>query len=159
MMWRNELIERAERLRFIQSISAGIDQYDRGKLSARGIRLASAAGVNANAVAQHAMALILALARRLPEARDNQARHVWRGMISDLTQREDELGGQSSADRGFGSDWRYACALAKAFGMRVIGDPPQPEHGWRRGCGARDERTAGVVAAGGLRGTHLPAYG
>ena len=66
MMWHNGLIECAERLRFIQSISAGIDQYDRDKLAARGIRLASAAGVNARAVSEHAMALILAIARRLP---------------------------------------------------------------------------------------------
>ena len=44
-----------------------------------GVRLASAAGVNARAVAEHAMALILAFARRLPEARDNQHKRVWRG--------------------------------------------------------------------------------
>ncbi|HEX5325396.1 MAG TPA: D-2-hydroxyacid dehydrogenase, partial [Acetobacteraceae bacterium] len=74
MMWHNGLIERASRLRFIQSISAGIDQYDRDALAARGIRLASAAGVNARAVSEHAMSLILAIARRLPEARDNQAK-------------------------------------------------------------------------------------
>jgi phosphoglycerate dehydrogenase-like enzyme len=49
-MWRNDLLERAARLRFIQSIGAGTDQFDREKLKARGIRLASAQGVNANAV-------------------------------------------------------------------------------------------------------------
>ncbi|HSU04829.1 MAG TPA: D-2-hydroxyacid dehydrogenase, partial [Acetobacteraceae bacterium] len=129
MMWRNELIERAARLRFIQSISAGIDQYDREKLAARGIRLASAAGVNANAVAQHAMALILALARRLPEARDNQAKRVWRGMISDLTQREDELGGQTLLIVGLGRIGGTLARLAKAFGMRVIATRRDPRAG------------------------------
>ena len=58
----------------IQSIGAGTDQFDRGLLRERGVRLASAQGVNERAVSQHAMALILAMARRLPEARDNQAR-------------------------------------------------------------------------------------
>ena len=86
-MWRNDLLDRAQRLRFIQSISAGTDQFDRGKLAESGIRLASAQGVNLRAVAEHAMALMLALTRKLPEARDNQAKHVWRGMISDRTQR------------------------------------------------------------------------
>jgi lactate dehydrogenase-like 2-hydroxyacid dehydrogenase len=38
-------------------------------LKERGIRLASAQGVNVNAVSEHVMSLILALARRLPEAR------------------------------------------------------------------------------------------
>jgi hypothetical protein len=42
------------------------------------------------------MALILALSRRLPEARDNQAKRAWRGMIGDLEsvflQRRDGMG-------------------------------------------------------------------
>src|SRR5215468_963640 len=45
-LWRNELLEKAHRLRFIQSIGAGTDQFDREKLKRRGIRLASAQGVN-----------------------------------------------------------------------------------------------------------------
>ena len=65
MMWKNDLAPQAKRLKFIQSISAGIDQYDREVLRAHGIRLANAAGVNAHAVAEHAMALILALKRHL----------------------------------------------------------------------------------------------
>ena len=72
MMWRNQQIDIARKLKFIQSISAGVDQYDQDLLRARGIRLASAAGVNAQAVAEHAMALILALRRKLHISRDNQ---------------------------------------------------------------------------------------
>src|SRR5215468_1324232 len=93
-MWRNDLLDRAQRLRFIQSISAGTDQFDRSKLTQRGIRLASAQGVNVRAVSEHAMALMLAMTRKLPQARDNQAKHIWRGMISESTQREDELSGK-----------------------------------------------------------------
>src|SRR5262245_65961492 len=59
----DELTARAPRLAFIQSISAGTDQYARDALKAAGIRLASAQGVNSEAVAQHAIALILALTR------------------------------------------------------------------------------------------------
>src|SRR5262245_18869259 len=84
MLWRNDLIARAPNLRFIQSISAGTDQYSREALKSAGIRLASAQGVNARAVAEHAMSLILAMSRQLHFARDNQAKHHWRGMISDL---------------------------------------------------------------------------
>src|SRR4029453_3569687 len=51
--------------------------------------------VHARGVAEHAVALILAVARRLPEARDNQHKKMWRGMLGDLTQREDELGGKT----------------------------------------------------------------
>jgi phosphoglycerate dehydrogenase-like enzyme len=147
MMWHNDLIGRAERLRFIQSISAGIDQYDREKLAARGIRLANAGGVNANAVAQHAMALILALARRLPEARDNQAKRVWRGMISDLTQREDELGGKTLLIVGLGRIGGTLAQLAKAFGMRVVATRLNPA----TGAGAADT-VHGIYELGSLLG-------
>ncbi len=125
-MWRNDVLDRAQRLRFIQSISAGTDQFDRGKLIERGIRLASAQGVNLHAVAEHAMALMLALTRKLPQARDNQARHIWRGMISDPTQREDELSGKTLLIIGLGGIGSRLALLAKAFGLRVIGIKRNP---------------------------------
>ncbi len=120
MMWRNEFIARAPRLAFIQSISAGTDQYARDALTAAGIRLASAQGVNSEAVAQHAMALILALQRQLHLARDNQVRRHWRGMISDMSQREDELAGKTLLIVGLGHIGSRLATLARAFGMRTI---------------------------------------
>ena len=95
----------------------------------RGIRLASARGVNARAVAEHAMALMLALSRRLPEARDNQQKRVWRGMIGDLSQREDELGGKTLLVVGLGDIGGRLAQLAKAFDMRVVGLRRHPAFG------------------------------
>src|ERR1051325_3246135 len=118
MMWRNNLISRAPKLKFIQSISAGTDQYQREALKAAGIRLASAQGVNARAVAEHAMSLILAMSRQLHFARDNQVKHHWRGMISDLSKREDELGGKTLLVGGLG---------------RIGSPPPGPARGLRLG--------------------------
>ena len=44
--WQNELLDVAPRLRFIQSIGAGIDQFDLDALRQRGIRLATASGAS-----------------------------------------------------------------------------------------------------------------
>jgi D-2-hydroxyacid dehydrogenase (NADP+) len=120
MLWRNEFIQRAPRLAFIQSISAGTDQYARDALKSAGIRLASAQGVNAEAVAQHAMALILALTRQLHLAHDNQVRRYWRGMVSDMSQREDELGDKTLLVVGLGRIGSRLATLARCFGMRVV---------------------------------------
>src|SRR5215469_2061478 len=128
-LWQNSLLDRAGRLRFIQSIGAGTDQFPRDELAKRGIRLASAAGVNARAVAEHAMALILALARRLPEARDNQTKRHWRQMIGDLTLREDELGGKTLLLVGLGQIGNRVAQLAKAFDMRVLAFRQNPAAG------------------------------
>jgi phosphoglycerate dehydrogenase-like enzyme len=129
MLWRNELAAAAGKLRLIQSISAGTDQYDKAVLGQRGIRLASAAGVNAEAVAEHAMALILALARRLGEARDNQRARHWRGMIGDLARREDQLTGKTLLVVGLGRIGSRLARLAKAFDMRVIATRRDPAAG------------------------------
>jgi phosphoglycerate dehydrogenase-like enzyme len=128
-LWRNELLARAPRLRFIQSIGAGTDQFSREALAQHRVRLASARGVNARAVSEHVMALILALARKLPEARDNQVKQVWRGMIGDLARREDELGGKTLIIVGLGQIGGRLAQLAKAFDMRVIGIRRDPRAG------------------------------
>ncbi|MFO0996717.1 MAG: D-2-hydroxyacid dehydrogenase [Alphaproteobacteria bacterium] len=128
-LWRNELLELAPKLRFIQSISAGVDQYARDKLQARQVRLASAQGANERAVAEHAIALILALSRHIAWGRDNQARRHWRPMISDLARREDELGGKTLLIVGLGRIGQRLAHLAKAFDMRVVGLRRDPSAG------------------------------
>ena len=129
MLWRNELARSAGKLKLIQSISSGTDWYDKDVLRASGIRLASAAGVNAEAVAQHAMALILALRRLLPEARDNQRAKHWRGMISDIAAREDQLTGRTLLVVGLGRIGARLAHLGRAFGMRVIATKRDPATG------------------------------
>lgn len=119
--WRNDFVDRAPRLRFIQSVSAGTDQYDLDAIRAKGIRLASAQGVNANAVAEHAFALILALSRRIHLARDDQHTRTWHGPFSDLGIREMELAGRTLLVLGLGGIGLKIAALGKAFGMTVLG--------------------------------------
>ena len=128
-MWRNELLADAPRLRFIQSVSAGVNHFDQAALRARGVRLASARGVNARAVAHHAMALVLAIARRLPEAWDNQARRHWRPMMGDFAKREDELTGKTLLVVGLGGIGGRLARLAKAFEMTVAGVRREPSKG------------------------------
>src|SRR5471032_3344701 len=128
-MWKNELIPQAKKLKFIQSISSGMNQYSNELLSAAKVRLASGAGVNARAVAEHAISLILAIARRLPEARDNQHKKFWRGMIGDLTVREDEIGDKTMLVVGMVRIGSHLAKLGKAFGMKVIGIRQDPKKG------------------------------
>ena len=141
-LWRNELITDAHKLAFVQSISAGTDQFSRDAFRAAGIRLASAQGANERAVAEHAIALILAIARQIPEARDNQAAKKWRGMVGEIARREDELGGKTLVIVGLGRIGMRLATLAKAFDMHVIGVRQEPS----KGAGAADS----VVAEGEL---------
>ena len=120
-LWRNDIPARAPRLRLVQSVSAGTDQYDKDLLRARGIRLASAQGANANAVSDHAMALVLALTRRIHLSRDDQHAHRWTGMIAAAAGREQELDSGTMVIVGPGRIGLRLASLATAFGMRVLG--------------------------------------
>jgi D-2-hydroxyacid dehydrogenase (NADP+) len=120
-LWRNALLDHAHRLRFVQSISAGTDQYDKALFAARGVRLASAQGANERAVAEHAMALILALRRHIHLGRDAQNEARWRPMIADPLAREQEIGGTRALVIGFGRIGQRVGRLLKAFGCHVTG--------------------------------------
>lgn len=125
-LWHNGLVKHAPKLRLIQSISAGTDQFSRPVLRERGIRLASAQGSNEVAVAEHAIALMLALTRHLHLARDFQSQQNWRPMIGDRTRREDELDGKTLLIVGLGRIGQRLARLANAFGMTVIGVKREP---------------------------------
>lgn len=128
-MWKNDLLPHAKKLKYIQSISSGMNQFSEELVGKAGVRLCSGAGVNAIAVAEHAIALILAIARRLPEARDNQHKKFWRGMIGDLTTREDEIAGKTMLVVGMGRIGSHLAKLGKAFGMKVVGIRQDPGKG------------------------------
>ncbi|MBS0243837.1 MAG: D-2-hydroxyacid dehydrogenase [Proteobacteria bacterium] len=135
MMWKNDLAPAAKKLKLIQSISAGTDQYDKSVLKAHGIRLASGQGVNANAVAEHAIALMLSLSRQLHFLRDHQHAKNWRPMQGNLAIREDEIQGKTVLIVGMGGIGRRLAELCKAFGMTVIGTRRDPA----KGGGTADE--------------------
>lgn len=124
--WHDTLLEGADKLKWIQAIGVGYNQFPLAELKRRDIRLTNAVGVNANAVSEHALALVLALARRLPEARDHQHRKHWRPMIGDPLAREDELGGKTLGIVGLGAIGNRLATFAKAFDMGVVGTKGNP---------------------------------
>jgi D-2-hydroxyacid dehydrogenase (NADP+) len=128
-LWRNTLPALSPRLKFVQSLSAGTDQYDRAVFARHGIRLASAAGANANAVSEHAVGLMLGITRKLFVARDDQHQKFFSGMKGDFAQREDELAGKTAIVVGTGRIGTRLIRLLKAFDMHVIGVRQNPASG------------------------------
>lgn len=119
--WNNDLLPSANQLQFIQVCAVGHDQFDKTAVTEQGIRLCNSAGVNANAVSDHAFALLLGLTRLIHTARSNQADRHWRPMISDLSRREEELPGKTMLLYGVGQIGSRIAKLARAFGMTVLG--------------------------------------
>lgn len=119
--WQNAFLDAPGALQYVQVCAAGYDQFDQTRLSEAGVRLANGSGVNMKAVSDHALALMLGLMRQIHVARDNQRKHHWRGMISDLSLREDELAGRTALIIGMGAIGGRIAKLAQAFEMKTIG--------------------------------------
>ncbi|WP_424812353.1 D-2-hydroxyacid dehydrogenase [Roseococcus sp. YIM B11640] len=128
-MWKNFLPEKAPKLKYVQALSSGTDQFDREVLKKHGITLCNAAGANAAAVSEHAVGLMLGMVRRLFVARDDQARKHWSGMKGDFEIREDELAGKTAIVVGMGKIGARLIKLLKAFEMTVIGVRANPASG------------------------------
>ena len=119
--WTNSLIGTATKLKLIQVCAAGYEQFDLEALHAKRIRIANGRGVNVNAVSEHALSLMLSFTRQLHTARDRQHRREWRGMVSDIPKREDELSGKTLLVYGLGAIGSRLAHLGKIFDMHVIG--------------------------------------
>ena len=116
---RPKFLECAKRLKFIQTLSAGVDQFNIDQLSKRGILLASAKGCNARAVAEHVFALILAWEKRILELSSTLKEGKWisyskRTFLGDLE-------GKNMLIIGFGNIGRCVAEIAKAFNIKVFG--------------------------------------
>ncbi|HEX8857405.1 MAG TPA: NAD(P)-dependent oxidoreductase [Thermoleophilaceae bacterium] len=112
-----ELLDAAPRLRVIGRSGVGTDRVDLEAATARGIPVVITPGANADAVAEGAIALLLALIKRLP-ALDSAVRD---GRWSE----RDSLGpgdvaGTTLAVVGYGAIGRRVAELARAIGMEVL---------------------------------------
>ena len=114
--WKNELLDVAPRLRFIQSIGAGVDQFDLDRAAAPG----HPSGHRQRRQQQRPSANMRwpsswPLPAHIHTGRDRQQRRAWRGMIGDLSLREDELGGKTLLIIGLGKIGSRLAKLAKAL--------------------------------------------
>jgi phosphoglycerate dehydrogenase-like enzyme len=101
-------------LRLLQLISAGVEQVPFACLP-RELLVAGNVGGYAEPMAEHVLAMVLALAKRLPE----QHQQMQRGLF-DQKSRNRELRGGSCAILGLGGVGKATLPLVRALGMRVL---------------------------------------
>jgi len=103
----------SERMRFVQLLSAGVDAVDFSSLPERLI-VASNAGAYAGAVSEHAVAMTLSLARRLPQRHAALLAGTFDKWTPSLT-----LNGAICGILGFGGIGIATARLLMAFGARI----------------------------------------
>jgi D-3-phosphoglycerate dehydrogenase len=112
-----ELVETAGRLKIVARHGVGYDTVDVPALTGRGIPLALTGDVNSGAVAEHTLALMLALVKRIA-AYDRAMRAGDFGIRDSFSARE--LTGRTILLVGYGRIGRKVAHLARAFAMKVM---------------------------------------
>jgi D-3-phosphoglycerate dehydrogenase len=114
------LLEHAPKLRVIGRAGVGVDNIDAASATRRGIVVMNTPGANAIAVAELTLGLMLALARKLPQA--NSTMHA--GKWDKKSLQGVELRGKTLGILGLGRIGLEVAKRAVAFGMEVIGHDP-----------------------------------
>jgi len=109
-----DIAEVAPKLRWVQAVGAGTAQLQSAGLGPAGIRLTSAAGVNAVGIAEFALARLLQHWKRFREFDRAQARHHWEPVYGR------QLAGSTLGLIGLGEINSAVAARAKAFDLRVV---------------------------------------
>jgi phosphoglycerate dehydrogenase-like enzyme len=113
--------DRLERLRWVHSISAGVDHLLFPALVASDVTLTNGRGAFKRALAEFVIAAALHFAKDVPRLQRQQRAHAWE--LYDM----EELHGKTMGIVGYGEIGRASAALAKAFGMRVLALRRHPE--------------------------------
>ena len=115
-----ELLEQAGKLRVIGRAGVGVDNVDLEAATHKGVVVMNTPGGNAMSVAEHSIALMLALARSVPQADASLKQKRWEKKAF-LGQ---ELRGKALGLVGFGRIGAEVARLAQAFGMQVTAYDP-----------------------------------
>lgn len=111
----------AKRLQLIQTIGAGVDAVLPAPDLDADVRIANARGIHGEQMSEHALVMILAFAKQLPQALANQRMRRWQPFTPGA------LAGKTCSILGMGIIGQAVAERAKQFDMRVIGVQREPK--------------------------------
>lgn len=147
------LISASGCLTVIGRAGVGLDNVDLEAAQRAGITVVNTPDANSVSAAEHAMALLLAVARHVPQARQSMQDGRWdRTAFVGV-----ELSGKTLAILGLGRVGRLVAERANAFGMRIVGyDPYLPGTTGIPAHIRRVDSVAAATAAADFVTVHMP---
>jgi D-3-phosphoglycerate dehydrogenase len=149
----SDLLAAAPGLRIVARAGTGVDNVDVAAASARGILVVNAPGANSISVAEHACALMLALARGVPAADRAMKQGKWEKKRFIGT----ELRGKTLGIAGFGRIGQEVAPRARSFGMRVVAHDPFIARDVAQGLGVELMSLDDLCAVADFVTLHLPS--
>ncbi len=119
----DHVLAHAPNLRWVHSVSAGVDRVATPAVRARGVTVTNARGVFSRPIAEYVVMMMLAVARHLPQLLELQRERTWQPL------RGRELSEVTLGIVGFGSIGAEVATLLAPFGSRIIATRRHPERG------------------------------
>ena len=116
-----DLMARCSKLRVVGRAGTGVDNVDVDAATRAGVLVMNVPGGNARAAAEHTIALMMALVRRIPQAAASLKSGAW----DRKSFKGSELKGKTLAVIGLGRIGREVAACGRGLGMTVVGFDPQ----------------------------------
>ena len=148
-----ELLARADRLKVIGRAGVGVDNVDIEAATRRGIVVANAPDSTVVSAAEHAVGLLVALARHIPQAHASLKQGRWeRAAYGGI-----ELEGKTLGVLGFGRIGQQVARRAVGLGMRVVAHDPFVTRDRYREFGVESAESADdVLSVADFVTLHLP---
>ncbi len=145
-----DVIAAAPRLRAISKYGVGVDNIDLKAAEARGIKVSRTVGANTDAVADYALALMLALSRKLLVIDRKCREGSWQKITSS------DVSGATLGIFGFGAIGKAVARRAQGFGMKVLAYDLFWDGGYARQCGVDFALPAEIFSQADFISLHLP---
>src|SRR5262249_917200 len=146
-----ELLDHAPRLRFVGRAGVGVDNIDVEACSRRGIVVANAPHGNVVSAAEHTIAMLLALVRRIPEAHAQLRELQWNRGIHGS-----ELARKTVGVVGLGKVGSRVAARLRAFETAVLAYDPYIPDARAREVGAQLTGVDALLAPADISTLHTP---
>lgn len=148
------LLREAKRLRLVQLLTAGYDKIDLGLTAELGIPVATNGGANAWSVAEHTVALLLALYKRLIQGDRSMREGRWREAITGFN--TFEVAGKTLGLIGAGNIGRKVARRLAAFEARILYYDIVPAPDIEQEVGARRVSLEELIREADILSVHLP---
>lgn len=147
-----EVIEAGTKLQVIARAGVGVDNVDVPAATQRGILVINSPQGNTISAAEHTLALLLAAARRLPQAHASMERGEW----DRKSFTGNELYNKTLGVVGFGRIGREVATRAASFKMKVLAYDPFVSDDFIRECGSEPAELDSLLARADFVTVHVP---
>ncbi len=151
----HELLEAGKNLRIVANMAVGYDNIDVAVCTQKRVIVTNTPGVLTDATADLAFALLMAAARRIPEAQDYLKRGMWKTW-SPMLLTGQEVWGATIGIVGMGRIGMAVARRAKGFNMRILYSSPRPNRQAEKELKAEHRGLADLLRESDFVSLHVP---